>query len=54
MKRTLIAGALLAAAIAVTPFVRGDDTQGRPPGVAANDLGSDHGSGRLCLGPPDE
>jgi hypothetical protein len=37
MNRALITGALLAAAIAVTPFVRGDDIQGRPPGVASND-----------------
>ena len=37
MKRVLSAGALLAAALAVIPFVRGDDIQGRPSGVSAND-----------------
>jgi hypothetical protein len=37
MKRALIAGGLLATAIAVIPFARSDDIQGRPPGISAND-----------------
>jgi hypothetical protein len=34
MKSAVVAATLLAAALAVTPFVRGSDASDRPPGVA--------------------